>query len=71
MNGNELTVRESEVLQLIATGKTNHQTGVSLFITEGMVKTHVNNILNKLNTHDRTEAVILALKRGIITLDPA
>ncbi len=51
MNGNELTVRESEVLQLIATGKTNHQIGVSLFITEGTVKTHVNNILNKLNAH--------------------
>ncbi|MBC7808081.1 MAG: response regulator transcription factor [Akkermansiaceae bacterium] len=69
MNGNELTPRETEVLGLIATGKTNHQIGTELFITEGTVKTHVNNILTKLNARDRTEAVIIALKRGLITLD--
>ncbi|MBC8139661.1 MAG: response regulator transcription factor [Fibrella sp.] len=68
MNGNDLTPRETEVLKLIATGKTNHQTGTELFITEGTVKTHVNNILTKLNARDRTEAVIIALKRGLITL---
>ncbi|MBC8140116.1 MAG: response regulator transcription factor [Armatimonadetes bacterium] len=68
INGNELTSRESEVLSLIATGKTNHQIGTALFITEGTVKTHVNNILTKMNARDRTEAVIMALKRGLITL---
>lgn len=68
MNGNDLTARESEVLSLIATGKTNHQIGTALFITEGTVKTHVNNILTKMNARDRTEAVIIGLRRGLITL---
>ncbi len=69
MNTTQLTPRESGVLRLIASGKTNHQIGSALFITEGTVKTHVNNILTKLAAHDRTEAVIIALKRGLITLD--
>jgi two-component system NarL family response regulator len=69
MSTTELTPREGDVLRLIASGKTNHQIGAALFIGEGTVKTHVNNILNKLAAHDRTEAVIIALKRGLITLE--
>lgn len=69
MSTTELTPREGDVLRLIASGKTNHQIGTALFIGEGTVKTHVNNILNKLAAHDRTEAVIIALKRGLIALE--
>jgi two-component system, NarL family, response regulator len=66
--GAPLTTREIEVLQLIAEGKSNKEIGAALFITEGTVKTHVNSIHEKLSVSDRTEAVIVALKRGIIHL---
>lgn len=69
MEGTELTLREREVLRCMATGKTNQEIAATLFITEGTVKYHVNHILNKLDVHDRTQAVIAALKRGIATLD--
>jgi len=66
--GAPLTTREIEVLQLIAQGKSNKEIGAALFISEGTVKTHVNSIHEKLSVSDRTEAVIVALKRGIIHL---
>jgi two-component system, NarL family, response regulator len=66
--GAPLTTREIEVLQLIAEGKSNKEIGAALFISEGTVKTHVNSIHEKLSVSDRTEAVIVALKRGIIHL---
>ncbi|HEY6403203.1 MAG TPA: response regulator transcription factor [Blastocatellia bacterium] len=66
--GAPLTTREIEVLQLIAEGKSNKEIGAALFISEGTVKTHVNSIHEKLSVSDRTEAVIVALKRGIIDL---
>lgn len=69
MSGPELTEREREVLRLMATGKSNQEIGTALFITEGTVKFHVNHILNKLNVNDRTQAVIVALKRGIAVLN--
>lgn len=62
----ELSQRELEVLQLITNGNTNHQIAAALFITEGTVKYHVNNILGKLGVSDRTQAVIAAVKRGIV-----
>lgn len=62
----ELSQRELEVLQLITNGNTNHQIAVALFITEGTVKYHVNNILGKLGVSDRTQAVVAAVKRGIV-----
>lgn len=64
----DLSTRECEVVRLIATGRTNQKIALVLGISEGTVKFHVNNILSKLQVSDRTEAVILALKRGIITL---
>jgi len=67
----EITAREREVLTLIASGKSNQEIGVALMITEGTVKVHVNNILTKMNVNDRTQAVILALKRGILHLEAA
>jgi two-component system NarL family response regulator len=68
MNSPELSKRESEVLQLMAAGISNLEIGEALSITEGTVKSHINNILSKLNVSDRTQAVIAALKRGIVRL---
>lgn len=56
----ELTPREKEVLQLIATGASNKEIAHKLYISEGTVKNHVTNILNRLNLRDRTQAAIFA-----------
>jgi two-component system NarL family response regulator len=69
IGGNELTAREFEVLQLIVHGKSNKEIGDELGISEGTVKSHVNNILEKLGVSDRTQAVSVALKRGLIHLE--
>jgi DNA-binding NarL/FixJ family response regulator len=69
IGGNELTAREFEVLKLIVNGKSNKQIGDDLGISEGTVKSHVNNILDKLDVTDRTQAVSVALKRGIVHLE--
>lgn len=63
-----LTVREIDVLQLIAEGSANKVVADRLAITEDTVKAHVKNILSKLGANDRTHAVTIALKRGIIDL---
>jgi len=63
-----LTSRELEVLQLIGAGKANKLIASDLAITEETVKGHVKNILSKLGASDRTHAVTIALKRGIIEL---
>jgi two-component system NarL family response regulator len=64
----ELTRREIQVLQLAADGKGNKEIAVVLEISEGTVKTHVSSILAKLEAADRTQAVTIALKRGILRL---
>jgi DNA-binding NarL/FixJ family response regulator len=66
--GPALTQREIEVLKLVAVGKTNKEIASALFITEGTVKTHINNIHDKLEVRDRTEAVMTAVRRGILHL---
>lgn len=63
-----LTGREMEVLQLLSTGKTNKEIGADLFITERTVKFYVSAILGKLSASNRTEAVTIAVQRGIISL---
>jgi DNA-binding NarL/FixJ family response regulator len=63
-----LTAREIEVLRLIAEGSANKIVADRLSITEETVKAHVKNILSKLDANDRTHAVTIALKRGIIEL---
>jgi DNA-binding NarL/FixJ family response regulator len=63
-----LTPAEIDVLRLIAGGNTNKLIGDQLHITEDTVKARVKNILSKLGAHDRTHAVTIALKRGIIEL---
>jgi DNA-binding NarL/FixJ family response regulator len=64
----QLTAREIEVLRLIASGNANKIVADHLSITEETVKAHVKNILSKLDANDRTHAVTIALKRGIIEL---
>jgi DNA-binding NarL/FixJ family response regulator len=63
-----LTAREIDVLRLIALGNANKLVADQLGITEDTVKGHVKNILSKLGASDRTHAVTIALKRGIIEL---
>lgn len=68
INSPVLSKREREVLELLPLGMSNFEIGTTLQITEGTVKSHINNILSKLNVSDRTQAVIVALKRGLISL---
>jgi DNA-binding NarL/FixJ family response regulator len=63
-----LTPREVDVLRLIAAGNANKEIAAQLSITEETVKGHVKNILGKLSANDRTHAVTIGLKRGIIDL---
>jgi DNA-binding NarL/FixJ family response regulator len=66
MAGGPLSAREIEVLKWIAEGKSNKEIATLLFISEGTVKTHVLSIHEKLGVGDRTEAVVTAIKRGIL-----
>ena len=68
MNNPELTARELEVLRLVAQGMSNLEIGAALSITESTVKSNINRILSKLGAKDRTQATIIALKRGIASL---
>jgi DNA-binding NarL/FixJ family response regulator len=64
-----LTPREVEVLEFVAKGLGNKEIGVQLGTAAGTVKMHLQNILCKLGASDRTHAVTLAIRRGIIYLD--
>jgi DNA-binding NarL/FixJ family response regulator len=61
----DLRDREVEVLRLMAEGKRNKEIAQALKLGLGTVKFHVSNILNKLGASDRTEAVVIALRRGL------
>ena len=63
-----LTPREIDVLRLIARGNANKIIAAELSLTEETVKSHIRNILSKLGANDRTHAVAIGLKRGIIGL---
>lgn len=65
----DLTERETAVLRLLAHGKTNKEIATDLCVSEETIKTHVGNILAKLHMSQRTQAVIAALKQGLISLD--
>jgi len=60
--------RETQVLKLLASGKTNRDIGATLFISESTVKFHVHAILNKLDASNRTEAVSIAAQLGIVEM---
>ncbi|ADU31354.1 response regulator transcription factor [Evansella cellulosilytica] len=62
----QLTEREMEVLKLMTEGKANQEIADELYIALKTVKVHVSNILNKLEVHDRTQAVIYAFKNNLI-----
>src|SRR6202050_1518313 len=63
-----LTVREIEVLGQIASGNRNRDIAEKLFITEETVKVHIKHIMEKLGASDRTQAVAIGVRRGIIQL---
>ena len=64
-----LSEREKEVLRQLAHGRTNREIAQELHVSEETVKTHVGNILSKLQLSHRTQAVIYALKQGLVSLD--
>ncbi len=65
----DLTDREREVIRLVAEGCSNHEIGQKLLISDKTVKTHVSNILSKLNLQDRTQLAIYAIKKGLVDPD--
>ena len=65
----ELSPREVEVLQWVAAGKSNKEIGAQLFITEGTVKAHVKNLLEKLAVVGRTAAIREGVHRGLVRLN--
>jgi DNA-binding NarL/FixJ family response regulator len=69
MGEENLTAREIEVLRLVVTGHRNRDIGGQLYISEETVKVHLRHIREKLGARDRTHAVTLAERRGIIRLD--
>ena len=64
-----LTEREHEVIKLVAKGNSNQEIANILVISEKTVKTHVSNILGKLQLEDRTQLAIYAIKKGLVDLD--
>ncbi len=69
MGTEELTPRESDVLEEIVHGKSNKEIATELDISEATVKTHINSLLGKLGVTDRTQAATAALQRGLVTLE--
>jgi DNA-binding NarL/FixJ family response regulator len=68
LSSEALTGRELNVLELLAQGKSNKEIGVSLYISETTVKSHLRSIFRKLNVLSRTEAISVANRRGLIRL---
>ena len=68
VSDDQLSPRELEVLRLVSTGKRNKEIAAELSVAEDTVKMHVRNLLSKLGVSDRTEAVTVALRRGILHL---
>jgi len=64
-----LTIRELEVLKLVARGQSNSEISKQLVISEGTVRTHVSNILGKLHLASRTQATLYALRKGLASLN--
>jgi DNA-binding NarL/FixJ family response regulator len=68
MGEETLTRREIEILQQVAEGNRNRDIAERLFISEGTVKVHIQHIMEKLGANDRTQAITIAVRRGIINL---
>ena len=69
MGTEDLTPRESEVLEQIVAGKSNKEIASELLISEATVKTHINTLLSKLGVTDRTQAATAAIRRGIVPFE--
>ncbi|MGH9591372.1 MAG: response regulator [Terracidiphilus sp.] len=69
MGTEELTPRESDVLEQIVQGRSNKEIASELEISEATVKTHINSLLSKLGVTDRTQAATAAIRRGIVPLE--
>jgi DNA-binding NarL/FixJ family response regulator len=67
----QLTQRELEVLQLAADGLSNKEIAARLVISEKTAKNHIANIFSKLQVNDRTQAILYALRRGLVEIAPA
>jgi DNA-binding NarL/FixJ family response regulator len=65
-----LTPREIEVLQAFAEGRSTREVGEHLFISPKTVRSHVDRVLTKLQVHSKLDAVVLALRHGVLQLDP-
>jgi two-component system, NarL family, response regulator len=68
MSNPELSGRELEVLRSMTQEMSNQEIGAALNIGESIVKSHINRVLSKLGVSDRTQAVIVSVKRGIVSL---
>nr|WP_041586250.1 response regulator transcription factor [Terriglobus saanensis] len=66
LSANDLSPRETEVLRSVAQGRSNRQIADALLISEDTVKGHMKSIMAKLDAGDRTQAVIIAMKRGFL-----
>jgi DNA-binding NarL/FixJ family response regulator len=66
MSRSNLTARENEILEMMAKGLTNKQIGTALNISANTARNHVNNIIEKLDVADRTEAVTTAIQQGLL-----
>jgi len=64
----DLTPRETEVLKLIATGLSNKEIAEALVLSEKTVKNHINNIFSKLHVYDRSQAMLYAIRQGLVKL---
>ena len=69
MSRSNLTDREREILELMAKGLTNKQIGTALYISANTARNHVNNIIEKLEVADRTEAVTTAIQQGLLSVN--
>jgi DNA-binding NarL/FixJ family response regulator len=68
LGDDDLTARELEVLRLIRDGHRNKQIADQLFISENTVNFHIKNLMGKLQANDRTHAVTIALRRGLLQI---
>jgi len=66
----QLTERELEVLRSAAEGMSNKEIALALFIREKTVKNHISNIFSKLHVNDRTQAILYALREGLVSISP-
>lgn len=64
----ELSSREVEILAFLARGQSNKQIAAALFLAEDTIKWHMKSLLEKLGTHDRTRAAVIAIQRGLVRI---